>query len=131
LTEGLLVNKIFLAADADTGAALTSLLVPLVLVVLIFYFLVFRPQQQQRQKVQDLLAGLKTGDRVLTSGGIYGTIVGFRNGVVQLQVANQVRIDVARSAISALASEGTGDEHETSTGRDAQVIEKGPAKARK
>lgn len=117
-----MVKRIFLAADADTGAALTQLLLPLVLIVLIFYFLVFRPQQQQRRKVQDMLASLKTGDRVLTSGGIYGTIVGFRDGVVHLQVASQVRIDVARSAISSLASEGTGGE--PSAGRDAQQQEK-------
>ncbi len=52
-----------------------------------------------------MLAGLKTGDRVVTSGGIYGTIVGFRDlNVVQLQVANQVKLDVAKSAITGLES---------------------------
>ena len=52
-----------------------------------------------------MLAGLKTGDRVVTSGGIYGTVVGFRDlNVVQLQVANQVKVDVAKSAITGLES---------------------------
>ncbi len=111
------------------GSALTQLLMPLVLIILIFYFLVFRPQQQQRRKMQDLLANLKTGDRVLTTGGIYGTIVGFRDSVVQLQVANQVKIDVARSAISGLASEEGESKAETaaerrSSGPDAQPREK-------
>jgi preprotein translocase subunit YajC len=76
----------------------------------IWYFLVIRPQQQQRRKTQEMLANLKTGDRVLTSGGIYGAIVSFRNGVVQLQIANQVKVDVARSAITGVVTEETAGE---------------------
>lgn len=71
----------------------------------IWYFLVIRPQQQQRRKIQDMLANLKTGDRVVTTGGIYGTVVAFRNGIVQLQVASQVKIDVARTAITGLVAD--------------------------
>ena len=52
-----------------------------------------------------MLGNLKSGDRVVTSGGIYGTIVGFRNGTVQLQIASQVKVDVLRSAITSLATE--------------------------
>src|SRR5207244_4738277 len=70
----------------------------------IWYFLVIMPQQRQRKKTQEMLASLKTGDRVLTSGGIFGTIVSFRNEIVQLQVASQVKIEVARTAITALQS---------------------------
>ncbi|MBI4164889.1 MAG: preprotein translocase subunit YajC, partial [Acidobacteria bacterium] len=63
------------------------------------------PQQRQRRKTQEMLSNLKTGDRVITSGGIYGTIVGFRDlNVVQLQVANQVKVDVAKTAITGLES---------------------------
>ncbi len=76
---------------------------PFILIFAIFYFLLILPQQRQRRKVQEMLANLKTGDRVVTNGGIYGTVVGFRtSSVLQLEVAHQVRIDVARSAISAL-----------------------------
>lgn len=125
----MLVNPVILAAEADLGTSLTQLLMPLVLIILIFYFLVFRPQQQQRHKTQDMLSNLKTGDRVLTTGGIYGTIVGFRDSVVQLQVANQVKIDVARSAISGLATDEKAGAAESaagrgSTGREAQQKEK-------
>ena len=57
-----------------------------------------------------MLSSLKSGDRVVTSGGIYGTIVGFRDTVVQLQVAPQVKVDVSRAAITALqADESDGD----------------------
>ncbi len=75
----------------------------------IWYFLVIRPQSQQRRKLQDMLANLKTGDRVTTSGGIYGTIVGFRNEMVQLQIASQVRVDLARSAITGVVTGDAGD----------------------
>jgi len=111
-----LVNPLVLAADSGMGGGLVQLL-PFVLIFGIFYFLLILPQQRQRRKVQDMLANLKTGDRVITNGGIYGTIVDFRDSnVVQLQVASQVKIEVARSAIASLQltegeaakSEGTG-----------------------
>ena len=99
-----------MAADPGGGGALIQFL-PFVLIFGIFYFLVILPQQRQRRKTQDMLAALKTGDRVITSGGIYGTIVGFRDlNVVQLQVANQVKVEVAKSAITGLESpQGTAD----------------------
>ena len=93
-----------LAADPGGGGAFLQFL-PFILIFGIFYFLVILPQQRQRRKTQDMLANLKTGDRVITSGGIYGTIVGFRDlNVVQLQVANQVKLEVAKSAITGLES---------------------------
>jgi len=98
-----------LAADSATGGALSFLLLFLPLLA-IWYFLVIRPQQQQRRKTQDMLSSLKTGDRVLTSGGIYGTIVAFKDGIVQLQIANQVKVDLTRSAITGLVTEETKEE---------------------
>ncbi len=92
---------VLLAAAAGSSGELVGLL-PILLIFVVFYVLLIVPQQRQRRKTQQMLASLKTGDRVVTSGGIYGTIVGFRDGVVQLQIANQVRIDVSRSAIGGL-----------------------------
>ena len=113
----LFVNPVVLAADSGQGAApFSSFFVFVVATVAIWYFLVIRPQQQQRRKLQDLLANLKSGDRVVTSGGIYGTILGFRNGVVQLQIANQVKVDVARSAITGLAGEGSEEPGKSESG---------------
>ena len=83
----------------------------------IWYFLVLRPQSQQRKKLQDMLASLKTGDRVVTSGGIYGTILGFRDGTVQLQIANQVKVDLARSAITGFVTEEGGTQASRSQGQ--------------
>jgi preprotein translocase subunit YajC len=102
LIDCLLINPPVLAADPGVGGGLVQLL-PFVLIFGIFYFLLILPQQRQRRKVQDMLANLKTGDRVITNGGIYGTIVAFKDAsVVQLQVASQVKIDVARSAVASL-----------------------------
>lgn len=75
-------------------------LFPLLVVVAIFYFLLILPAQRQRKRQAQLLAALKTGDKVVTTGGIYGTIVGLRDDVVQLRIADQVKIEVARSAIA-------------------------------
>lgn len=96
------------------GGPLTQLL-PFVLIFGIFYFLLIRPQQVQRRKTQEMLTNLKTGDRVVTSGGIYGTITGFRDNIVQLQVASQVKLDVARSAVTGVQ----GDETESGAKREA------------
>ena len=115
MIECFLLNPIILAADPGLGGALGQFLLLFAPLFAIWYFLVIRPQQQQRRKVQDMLANLKTGDRVVTSGGIYGTVVAFRNGVVQLQVASQVKLDVARSAITSLVpedSEGSAKQEE-------------------
>jgi len=101
LFDGTLVNTILQGGEGDMMSRLTPL-IPFIAVAVIFYFLLILPQQRQRRKVEAMLSSLKTGDRVLTSGGIYGTVVGFRDEVVQLQIANQVRVDIARSAISSL-----------------------------
>jgi preprotein translocase subunit YajC len=107
LIECLLVNPIVLAADPGAGGALSQFLLLFAPLFAIWYFLVIRPQQQQRKKLQEMLGALKTGDKVVTTGGIYGTIVGFRNGVVQLQIASNVKIEMARSAITGVATEET------------------------
>ncbi len=99
--------RILLAADAPASDGILQFVILFVPLFVIWYFLVIMPQQRQRKKTQEMLASLKTGDRVLTSGGIYGTIVSFRDEIVQLQVAGQVKVDVARTAITALRpSEG-------------------------
>lgn len=95
------------------GAALTQFVLLFLPLFLIWYLLVILPQQKQRKKMQELLATLKTGDRVVTTGGIYGTIVGFRNGIVHLQVAKDVRIEIARSSIGGLASEEAAEKKES------------------
>lgn len=78
--------------------ALQALIVPLIIMG-IFLFIVILPMKRRQQKVQAFLAALKTGDKVITSGGIYGTITRVEDNTLQLQIADKVRIDVARTAI--------------------------------
>jgi preprotein translocase subunit YajC len=106
-----------LAADPGVGGGLFQFLILFGPLFLIWYLLVILPQQRQRKKTQEMLSNLKTGDRVLTNGGIYGTIMGFRDSIVQLQVAKDVKVDVARTAISGL--QGEGKDAETAQGKEA------------
>jgi preprotein translocase subunit YajC len=82
-----------------------ALFLPLILIMVIFYFLMILPAQRRQKKVTEMLKALKTGDKVITNGGIYGTIVGLEDEAVQLRVAEQVKMKVARSAIAGLQAE--------------------------
>ena len=73
--------------------------IPFVLILGIFYFVILLPVKRRQQKVQAFLAALKISDRVITSGGLYGTITKLNEQSVQLQIANNVRIEVSRAAI--------------------------------
>ncbi|NCC77641.1 MAG: preprotein translocase subunit YajC, partial [Clostridia bacterium] len=71
----------------------------------IFYFLLIRPQQKKAKEHQNYLANLKKGDKVITGGGIYGQIAGLTDKVVTLEIAENVRIKVSRSAIAGSAAD--------------------------
>jgi preprotein translocase subunit YajC len=76
-----------------------SQLVFFAIILSIFYFIVLLPAKRQRQKVQDFQAKLKVGEHVVTTSGIYGQITKVEERAVQLQVADKVRIQIARAAI--------------------------------
>lgn len=86
-----------LSASGQGGGLLQ--LIPFALVLAIFYFIILLPMKKRQKKVQEFLQSLKVGDRVITSGGIYGLITKITDDTLQLQVAQNVRLDVARSAI--------------------------------
>jgi preprotein translocase subunit YajC len=74
-------------------------LMPFVLVVGIFYFVILLPMKRRQQKVQAFLAGLKVGDRIVTSGGMFGTITRLSDSSIQVQVADKVRVEMSRNAV--------------------------------
>ena len=78
---------------------------PIILIAAIFYLLVFRPMKSRQKKVDEMITNLKSGDRVITSGGIYGTIAAVKDKTFLLRISDQVRIEVAKSAIAGLQSE--------------------------
>jgi preprotein translocase subunit YajC len=82
------------------GAALGSPLIMMLVVMGIFYVMLILPQQRQRKKLQQMIAAARPGDKIITSGGIYGTIAGVDGDTIILKVADQVKIRVARSAIA-------------------------------
>jgi len=73
--------------------------VPFVLVLAIFYFIILLPMRKKQQKVQTFLENLKVGDRVFTTGGIYGQVTKLGGETVQLQIADKLRIEVAKASI--------------------------------
>ena len=85
-----------------SGGGFGGFLIPLVLMFAIMYFLVIMPQQRQRKKMQAMLTDLKAGDKIITSGGIYGTINGIDGDSVILKISSepQVKIRIARAAIA-------------------------------
>ncbi len=81
------------------GSQIMSFL-PIILIFVIFYFLLIRPQQRKAKEHRGLLSNLKVGDNVLTNGGIYGRITGLRDDVVTLEISDKVRVKVNRGHIA-------------------------------
>ena len=82
---------------------------PLIIIMVIFYVLLILPAQRRQKKTQAMLSALKTGDKVITNGGIYGTVVGIDGDAVQLRIgigSEGIKVKVARSAVAGLESEG-------------------------
>ena len=79
-------------------------LVPIVAIFAIFYFLLIRPQQKQQAEHDSLLKNLKSGDKILTTGGLYGTITGFRGEDLEVTFSQTVKLTVARSAVARVVS---------------------------
>ena len=89
----------------DEMTATFANFMPIILMVLIFYFLLYRPQKKAQEARSEMLGGLKVGNRVITVGGIYGTIVSLTDEVVTLNIAEKVDIEVARHAINGVAED--------------------------
>ena len=83
----------------DGGGSIWVSFIPFALILGIFYFIILLPMKRRQKKVQHFQGSLKVGDRVVTTSGIYGQITKVNNGSVHLQVAEKVRIEIARAAI--------------------------------
>jgi preprotein translocase subunit YajC len=80
-------------------------LAPIVAIFVIFYFLLIRPQQKQQKEHAEMLKNLKSGDKVLTTGGLYGTITGFKGDDLEVQFSQTVKLTLARSAVAQVVSD--------------------------
>jgi preprotein translocase subunit YajC len=86
---------------SSTPGVVASFL-PIILIIGIFYLLIYRPMRRRQRNLEAMVTGLKNGDRVVTTGGMYGTVAGIRENTVLLKVAEQTKIEVAKSAIASM-----------------------------
>jgi preprotein translocase subunit YajC len=89
---------------APQGSIVTALL-PFVLVFVIFYLLIIMPQRKRQKKHQEMVGQLKPGDKIVTTGGIYGTVMGVQQDKIELKIASNVKIDITRNAVAAFMSD--------------------------
>lgn len=108
-----MVDVAFAADGAAAGAAQPGGIMgflPLILIFVVFYFLLIRPQQKKAKEQQEFIQALKKGDEVITSGGLHGKITGLTDRVITLEIADNVRVKVNRQyilgSVSALNAEG-------------------------
>jgi preprotein translocase subunit YajC len=103
-----------LAAAGEQGpqAPMIYQLVPLILLMVIFYFLLIRPQQKKAREHAELVKGVKSGDRVVTSGGVVGIVINVKDKTLTLRSAD-TKLEIARSAISEITERGGGESKES------------------
>src|SRR6202166_2971966 len=88
------------------GAGGLMAFAPLLIIMVILYVLLILPAQRRQKKTQQMLGALKNGDKVVTSGGMFGTIVGIEGEAIQLRISDQVKVKVLRSAVTGLQPDG-------------------------
>lgn len=78
---------------------------PILFMILIFYFLLYRPQQRAKKAREEMMDSLKVGTKIITAGGIYGTITELGNEILKVQIADKVEIEITRGAVGTIAPE--------------------------
>ena len=92
--------------EAPSGPAALMNFFPLIAIIGIFYFLIIRPQNKKQKETQKMLSAIKKGDKVVTIGGIHGTIQTVRESTVIVRVDETTKLELSRSAISSVVSQG-------------------------
>jgi preprotein translocase subunit YajC len=111
-----MIQQLFAAFGPQGGAQGTgqgggspmSLIFMIVAIFAVMYFLMIRPQQRQKKQHQDLLSKLSKGDKVITAGGIHGTVAGVKDNTVIVKIAENVKVEMNRSAINQVVASKTG-----------------------
>ena len=102
-----MINIAYAMGQSGTGAAQQgsggfSAFVPLIIMFAIFYFLLIRPQQKKAKEHREMVNNIKRGDRIITSGGIHGRVTAVSDATMTVEIADKVRIKLARGNVSAL-----------------------------
>ena len=90
--------------EAPGAGSLLTNIIPFAAIILIFYFLLIRPQNKKRKETEKMLSALKKGDKVVTIGGIHGTVQNVKESTVLLKVDENVKIEFLRSAVSSVVT---------------------------
>ena len=106
---------------AATGGSLIGSLLPIVAIILIFYFLIIRPQSKKRKETEKMHAGLRKGDRIVTIGGLYGTIQSVKDTTVIIKADDNVKLEFMRSAISSVITQSTSKDDDEKSGEKEEV----------
>lgn len=93
---------IILQQGGDGIASLVSSLLPFLLIIVVFYFLILRPQQKRQKERAKLLEGVKKGDKIVTSGGIHGTVEGVEDNSILVKIADNVKVKMEKGAIGSI-----------------------------
>ncbi len=99
------MEKLLIILQQQPGGGFESILtslLPFVLIILVFYFLILRPQQKRQKERQNLLSAIKKGDKVITAGGLHGTVEELTDKTVIVRVANNVNLTVERTSIATI-----------------------------
>ena len=86
----------------SNGGSFLGGLVPMFLILGIFYVIFILPMRRKQRKLQEMIHNLKRGDKVITNGGIFGTVMGISDRIVQLRIADSTTIEVSRNAVAAM-----------------------------
>lgn len=95
---------LFAAGGSGSGPSQLPLLFVILATFAIFYFILIRPQQKKQKALKKMIEALKKGDRVMTSGGIFGTVVGIKDDIVVLKIDENVKIEVVKNAVSTVVT---------------------------
>jgi len=101
------MNTILAVSPRPAGEGSQSLFwtfFPMILIFVVFYFLLIAPARKKQKKHAEMLDNLKTGDKVITNGGIHGTVVGVSEQLIQLRIAEKIKIDISKQAVAAFQS---------------------------
>lgn len=103
------------SAQGTGGGSPMTLIFMIIAIFAVMYFLMIRPQQRQKRQHQDMLGQLGKGDKVVTSGGLHGTVAGIKDNSVIVKIADNVKVEVNRSAISQIVSSKSSKTTQTQT----------------
>lgn len=96
------MKPILFASGAGGGPSQLPLLFVILATFAIFYFILIRPQQKKQKELQKMIEALKKGDRVMTTGGIFGSVVGFKDNILVLKIDENTKIEILKSAVASV-----------------------------